>query len=106
VKVEEIVKVFRFVIIFSVAEKTFDMKLLVFLAVLLLAVARSSVESPPSFRPEFIAIHSREPLPIAPVKWPKPIYNLVGWKRADGTVDRDIFKAGEVTPTYPPSVEQ
>jgi len=58
------------------------------------------------FHPEFIAIHSREPLTITPIKWTKPIYNLVGWKREDGTVDRDIFKAGEVIALTRPSIEQ
>jgi hypothetical protein len=58
------------------------------------------------FFPEFIAIHSTEPLTIAPVKWKQPIYNLVGWKRGDGTVVRDIFKAGEVITLTKPGIEQ
>ncbi len=65
-----------------------------------------AVQAQGEFRPEFIAIHSQEPLTIAPVKWTKPIYNLVGWKRGDGTVERDIFKAGEVIALTQPSIEQ
>jgi hypothetical protein len=58
------------------------------------------------FRPEFIAIHSSEPLTVAPVKWTKPIYNLGGWKRRDGAVELDVFKAGEVITLTQPSIEQ
>lgn len=58
------------------------------------------------FRPEFIAIHSPKPLNITPRKLTEPIYNLVGWKHADGTVERDIFKAGEVISLTQPSIEQ
>ena len=72
----------------------------------LLLVPLASSRAEEVFRPEFIAIHSREPLSIAPVKWTKPIYNLVGWKRGDGTVERDIFKAGEVITLTHPSIEQ
>ncbi len=81
------------------------MKHLITLAALLL-VPLATLRADEVFRPEFIAIHSQEPLTIAPVKWTKPIYNLVGWKRGDGTVERDIFKAGEVIALTQPSIEQ
>ena len=82
------------------------MKHLAFLAFILLSVNRLSAEPAQLFRPEFIAIHSREPLTVVPVKWKKPVYNLVGWKRSDGTVERDIFKAGEVISLKHASIEQ
>ena len=40
------------------------------------------------FRPAFIALHSAKPLATASVKWAHPVYNLVGWKDADGKVVR------------------
>ena len=46
----------------------------------------ASLQAQTGFRPEFIAIHSATPLTTTPVKWKNPIYNLVGWKRADGSV--------------------
>ncbi|MFN0076837.1 MAG: hypothetical protein ACKVY0_10200 [Prosthecobacter sp.] len=77
-------------------------RLLALIGIVFTAAAQAHGE----FRPEFIAIHLREPLSIAPVKWTKPIYNLVGWKRGDGTVERDVFKAGEVITLKQPSIEQ
>lgn len=65
-----------------------------------------AAETNPPFRPAFIAIHSREPLTVTPIKWTKPIYNLVGWKRAEGTVERDIFKVAEVITLALPNIEQ
>lgn len=84
------------------------MKHLITLAVLLFVPisALRAADATPSFRPEFIAIYSREPLTVTPIKWTKPIYNLVGWKRTDGSVDRDIFKAGEVVTLTCPSIEK
>ncbi len=84
------------------------MKQLISLVALLFAPLSTlrSAEPTPPFRPEFIAIHSREPLTMSPIKWTKPIYNLVGWKRIDGAFDRDIFKAGEVIALTHPSIEQ
>jgi len=81
------------------------MKHLIKLAALLF-VPLATLRADEVFRPEFIAIHSPEPLTVAPVKWTQPIYNLVGWKRADGTVERDIFKAGEVIKLTQPRIEQ
>jgi hypothetical protein len=81
------------------------MKHLTTIAALLLVPCISS-RAEDAFRPEFIAIHSQEPLSIAPVKWTKPIYNLVGWKRGDGTIERDVFKAGEVITLTQPSIKQ
>jgi hypothetical protein len=58
------------------------------------------------FRPEFIATHSGEPISTAAVKWKNPIYNLIGWKLADGRVVQDVFKAGEVIVLKQPHIEQ
>ncbi|MEQ1829558.1 MAG: hypothetical protein ABL921_26590 [Pirellula sp.] len=80
--------------------------------ILLVAIVFTSLtalraeESVSLFRPEFIAIHSREPLTVSSVKSTKPIYNLAGWKLADGTIERDIFKAGEVITLAHPDIEQ
>lgn len=84
------------------------MKPLSSLAALLLVSLSTlgAAETTPLFRPEFIAIHSREPLTVAPFKWMKPIYNLVGWKRAEGTVERDIFKVADVITLARPNIEQ
>ena len=73
---------------------------------LLLTVLHVSAEPASLFRPEFIAIHSGEPLAVTPVRWKKPMYNLPGWKRADGTVERDIFKAGDVITLTNPISDQ
>jgi len=67
-----------------------------YLSVLLLLIAVRTLRSEPVFRPESAAIHSTEALTAANVKWMNPIYNLAGWKRADGSVERDILKAGGV----------
>jgi hypothetical protein len=58
------------------------------------------------FQPEFIAIYSPEPLTVASVKWKEPVYNLVRWKRGNGTDERDVFKVGEVITLSRPSTEQ
>ena len=48
-----------------------------------------------SFRSEFIALHQPKPPTLTAVKWKTPVYNLVGWKSADGVVVQDVFKPGE-----------
>ncbi len=48
------------------------------------------------FKPVFTALHQPKPLPAVSVKWKNPVYNLAGWKLADGSVVQDLFKAGEV----------
>jgi hypothetical protein len=82
------------------------MKAIILISTLLLTAIQLSAESASMFRPEFIAIHSREPLTIASVKWKNPDYNLPRWTRADGTNELDIFKAGEVITLRQPSIEQ
>jgi hypothetical protein len=58
------------------------------------------------FQPEFIAIHSPESVIMTSVKWTKPIYNLVGWKRGDGTTELDVFEVADVITLQHPSIEQ
>lgn len=82
------------------------MKAIILISTLLLTAIPLSAEPAPTFHPEFIAIHSPEPLTIASVKWKNPDYNLPLWKRADGTNELDIFKAGEVITLTQPSIEQ
>lgn len=72
-------------------------------ALLLLAAA---VAAGAEFRPEFVALYSPEPLKGVNVKWANPVYNLAGWKRANGEVIHDVFKAGEVIPLNQPEVSQ
>ncbi len=78
----------------------------ILVSICLLTALQVVAESATVFRPEFIAIHSREPLTVTPVRWKHPIYNLPGWKRADGTIERDLFKAGEVIPLTNPIRDQ
>jgi hypothetical protein len=75
-------------------------------ALLFLIPSLRAARAAPPFQPEFIAIYSREPLIIAPVKWTRPIYNLVGWKRGEEMVEHDVFKVGEVIRLTHPSIEQ
>ncbi|MFM8891420.1 MAG: alpha/beta hydrolase fold domain-containing protein [Planctomycetia bacterium] len=47
------------------------------------------------FQPRFVAIRTTEPVTTVGVKLSQPVYNLTGWKRADGSVVRDVFEIGE-----------
>jgi hypothetical protein len=49
-----------------------------------------------TFRPQFTAIYSKQPLTIRPAKWRNPLYNLPGWKLADDRIVPDVFQIGEV----------
>src|SRR5688572_872729 len=49
------------------------------------------------FRPEFTVLDAAKLNPLTSVKWQNPVYNLVGWKGADGTVVQDVFHAGAST---------
>ncbi len=71
-----------------------------------LASTLRAAEPNASYEPEFIAVVSHEPLTMTSIKWTQPIYNLVGWKRSDGTIVRDIFEAGEVIRLTNPNVER
>jgi hypothetical protein len=48
------------------------------------------------FNPVFIAIRSSEATAPVPVKWENPVYNLTGWKTADGRVVHDVFALGDI----------
>lgn len=54
------------------------------------------------FKPAFTALHQAQPLAPVSVKWKNPVYNLAGWKLADGGVVQDVFKAGEVIALHTP----
>ncbi len=58
------------------------------------------------FRPEFMAVHSTKPVTLTSVKWKNPVYNLTGWKLADGSVVQDVFKIGEQVSLGRPMVSQ
>lgn len=60
---------------------------------------------PVTFRPRFVVWHQPEPMSLVSVKWDKPIYNLLGWKFADGRIERDLYRAGETTVLEFPEVE-
>ncbi len=53
-------------------------------------------EAAAEFKPVFIAIRSSEAMAPVPVKWENPLYNLTGWKTADGRVVNDVFALGDV----------
>ena len=64
---------------------------------LLLVLALTARETAAAeFAPVFLAMHAREPVRPVGVKWEHPIYNLTGWKRADGRIVHDVFELGEV----------
>jgi hypothetical protein len=56
------------------------------------------------FRPEFIAIHSKDKPTTSRLKWTHPIYNLPAWKDTNGTVQADVFKIGEAITLSDPHV--
>ncbi len=69
------------------------------LAVLLIAVAASACSTaawPAEFAARFLAIRSREQITPVGAKLSQPVYNLTGWKRADGSTARDVFDIGDV----------
>lgn len=76
-----------------------------FCSLILFGVCLATSSNATEFRPEFIVIHSTEALTPASVKWTNPIYNVPGWKRADGTVEHDVFKVGEVITLANPAAE-
>ena len=56
------------------------------------------------FRPEFTVIHCQEKPAATRLKWTRPIYNLPAWKLADGAIQADVFKIGEVIPLSNPKI--
>ncbi len=69
----------------------------VLVAMLILAASLTTgMASAAEFRPVFLAIRSGGTITPVGVKLDRPVYNLTGWKRTDGTVVRDVFEIGEV----------
>jgi pimeloyl-ACP methyl ester carboxylesterase len=56
------------------------------------------------FQPVFLAVRSRDRVTPVGVKREHPIYNLTGWKRADGRVVHDVFDIGDVIVLDRPTV--
>lgn len=59
-----------------------------------------------TFRPEFTVLRLEKSSVPTAVKWKNPVYNLVGWKLADGRVVEDVFKAGEILALGQPEVSR
>lgn len=56
------------------------------------------------FRPKFIAIACKKKPTTWRLKWKRPIYNLPAWKLADGSVQADLFKIGDVISLAKPRI--
>jgi hypothetical protein len=56
------------------------------------------------FRPEFTAIRCKDKPTTSRLKWARPVYNLPAWKLADGTVQADVFKIGDVISLTNPAI--
>lgn len=55
----------------------------------------SATASAAEFEPRFLAIRGTGQIAPVGVKLSQPVYGLTGWKRADGSVVRDVFDIGE-----------
>ena len=68
------------------------------------SVAQRGANGATSFKAEFAIVHSTKPLAPVSVKWKNPIYNLTGWKLADGSIVQDVFKAGDTIRLTKPQI--
>jgi hypothetical protein len=75
-----------------------------FIGLVLLSLSALGAESEIVFAREFIAVHSPQGVAPAAVKGTNPVYNLIGAKLADGRVEQDVFKMGEVIVMNSPQV--
>jgi len=62
--------------------------------------------NPAPFEPKFVAWHNAQGATNVSVKWDRPIYNLLGWKLADGRTERDLYRAGESFVLSRPKVDR
>jgi pimeloyl-ACP methyl ester carboxylesterase len=75
-------------------------------AIILLLPGSATVQAAAEFKPVFFAIHCPENVNPVGVKWDHPVYNLTGWKRADGQVAHNPFDLGEVLLLKHPKVSR